>query len=155
MCPPGYGVRRHGHGVVSVRSCPVGDATARARRERAVLGLSESAAGECSGDIDINTISLQVARRSGFKVTDMDTRAQLRQYIAENLLFSETGYGYDDQASFLEQGILDSMGVMELVHFVEEAFGVKVADDDLTPDNFDSVERLAQYVERHQLSLTA
>jgi acyl carrier protein len=85
----------------------------------------------------------------------MDTRAQIRQYIAENILFSETGYGHDDQVSFLEQGILDSMGVMELVHFVEEAFGVKVADDDLTPDNFDSVERLAQYVERHRLSLTA
>jgi acyl carrier protein len=85
----------------------------------------------------------------------MDTRAQIRQYIAENLLFSETGYEYDDQASFLEQGILDSMGVMELVHFVEEAFGVKVADDDLTPDNFDSVERLAEYVERNRLSLSA
>jgi acyl carrier protein len=85
----------------------------------------------------------------------MDTRAQIRQYIAENLLFSETGYEYDDNASFLEQGILDSMGVMELVHFVEEAFGVKVADDDLTPDNFDSVERLAAYVERNRLSLSA
>jgi acyl carrier protein len=85
----------------------------------------------------------------------MDIRAQIRQYIAENLLFSETGYEYDDQASFLEQGILDSMGVMELVHFVEEAFGVKVADDDLTPDNFDSVERLAEYVERNRLSLSA
>jgi acyl carrier protein len=47
------------------------------------------------------------------------------------------------------------MGVMELVHFVEEAFGVKVADDDLTPDNFDSVERLAEYVERNRLSLSA
>jgi acyl carrier protein len=85
----------------------------------------------------------------------MDTRAQIRQYIAENLLFSEKGYEYDDNASFLEQGILDSMGVMELVHFVEEAFGVKVADDDLTPDNFDSVERLAAYVERNRLSLSA
>ena len=85
----------------------------------------------------------------------MDIRAQIRQYIAENLLFSETGYEYDDQASFLEQGILDSMGVMELVHFVEEAFGVKVADDDLTPDNFDSVERLAAYVESNRLSLSA
>ncbi|MBK1643614.1 acyl carrier protein [Thiocapsa imhoffii] len=79
----------------------------------------------------------------------MDTRVQIRQFIAENLLFSETGYPHEDDASFLEQGILDSMGVMELVHFVEEAFGVKVGDDDLTPENFDSVDLLARYVERH------
>jgi acyl carrier protein len=80
----------------------------------------------------------------------VDTKAQLRQYIAEVLLFSESGYEYDDNASFLEQGILDSMGVMELVYFVEETFGVKVADKDLTPENFDSVERLADYVSRNR-----
>lgn len=85
----------------------------------------------------------------------MDTRARIRRYIAENLLFSENGFEYYDHASFLEQGILDSMGVMELVYFVEETFQVKVADDDLTPENFDSVERLADYVERTRSSVTA
>jgi acyl carrier protein len=90
---------------------------------------------------DLNIRSLQV-----------DTKAQIRQYLAEVLLFSDSGYEYDDNASFLEQGILDSMGVMELVYFVEETFGVKVADQDLTPENFDSVERLADYVSRNRLS---
>lgn len=75
-----------------------------------------------------------------------DSKAKLRQYIAHNLLFSDDGFTYDDDASLLEAGIVDSLGVMELVLFVEEAFGVKVEDQDVTPDNFDSINKLADYV---------
>jgi acyl carrier protein len=73
---------------------------------------------------------------------------QIRNYIAENLLFSSNGYHYSDDTSFLEEGIVDSQGVMELVSFVEEAFGVAVDDMDIIPDNFDSVSKLADYVRR-------
>lgn len=78
----------------------------------------------------------------------MDIKAQIRQYIAKNLLFSDNGFAYNDDASFLEEGIVDSLGVMELVLFIEEKFGVKVNDEDLTPDNFDSITKLDNYIQR-------
>jgi acyl carrier protein len=72
----------------------------------------------------------------------------IRIYIAENLLFSDNGYPYADDASFLEEGIVDSMGIMEVVAFVEETFGLAVEDQELVPDNFDSVSKLAAYIRR-------
>ena len=70
----------------------------------------------------------------------------IRTYIAENMLFSGNGYPYSDSTSFLEEGIVDSMGIMELVMFVEENFSITVEDEELVPDNFDSVSRLSAYV---------
>lgn len=72
----------------------------------------------------------------------------VRQYIAQNILFSNNGYPYADDASFLDEGIIDSMNVLELVAFVEEKFGITVQDQDIVPDNFDSVGKLAAYVRR-------
>jgi len=71
----------------------------------------------------------------------------VRNHIAQNILFSKT-YPHSDDASFLEEGIIDSMNVMELIMFVEEKFGVEVADDEIVPDNFDSVARIAAFVRR-------
>jgi acyl carrier protein len=76
----------------------------------------------------------------------METEAQIRQYVAQNLLFSDNGFEYDDDDSFLQEGIIDSVGVLELVLFVEETFGVTVDDQEITPDNFDSVTKLASYI---------
>jgi acyl carrier protein len=70
----------------------------------------------------------------------------IRSYIAENILFSGNGYPYSDDASFLEEGIIDSMGIMELVMFVGDTFRITVEDEELVPDNFDSVSRLASYI---------
>ncbi len=80
----------------------------------------------------------------------MEIETKIKDYIAKNLLFSDDGYGYPDDASFLEEGIVDSQGVMELVMFVEDEFGVTVDDEDITPDNFDSVSLLAAYIRRKQ-----
>ena len=76
-----------------------------------------------------------------------DIKESIRAYIAENILFSDNGYPYADDASFLEEGIVDSMGIMELVMFVDERFGVTVEDEELVPDNFDSVSKLAAYIQ--------
>ncbi len=70
----------------------------------------------------------------------------IRKYIAENILFSGNGYPYPDNTSFLDEGIIDSMNVLELIMFVEEKFGVTVADQDIVPDNFDSVTQLADFI---------
>ena len=72
----------------------------------------------------------------------------IRTYIAKNILFSGNGYPYLDDASFLNEGIVDSMNMLELVMFVEEQFDVHVEDQDIVPDNFDSVSKLATYVRR-------
>jgi acyl carrier protein len=77
----------------------------------------------------------------------MTIESSIKEFIAKNLLFSDGGFLYSDTASFLEEGIVDSVGVMELVSFVEESFGIMVDDLDVTPDNFDSVEKLSTYIQ--------
>ncbi len=85
----------------------------------------------------------------------MDTiLTQIRQYLAENILFEKT-YPYPDKTSFLEAGIVDSMNVLELVSFVEDNFGISVPDEDIIPENFDSVHNMAQYVARVLPALVA
>jgi len=70
----------------------------------------------------------------------------LRDFIAENILFTSKGYPHSDEMSFLENGIIDSMSVMDLVLQVEERYQIKISDHELTPENFDSVEKLANYI---------
>lgn len=77
-----------------------------------------------------------------------ETRRRVRQYILENLMFSDDPSQLPDDASLLDRGIIDSTGVLEVVMFIEESFGVKVHDGDLLPENFDSVARIADFVAR-------
>ena len=72
----------------------------------------------------------------------------IRKFIVDTFLFGEGGDRFTDDDSLLEQGIIDSTGVLELVAFMSETFGISVEDDELIADNFDSVNRLSAYVER-------
>lgn len=72
---------------------------------------------------------------------------QIRNYIVVNLMFGEATIEFDDDSSLLELGIVDSVGVMELVLFVEETFGLDIADDEIVPDNFDSISQLSSYIQ--------
>ena len=78
----------------------------------------------------------------------MTIEEQIREYVVDNFLFSEDGYHLPEDASFLEEGIVDSTGVLELVMFVEETFNITVEDDEILPENFDSVSQLASYIRR-------
>ena len=78
----------------------------------------------------------------------------IRDFVARSLLYSETGFTYADDASFLQEGIIDSLGVMELVEFVQRAFGVKVDQQEVTTAHFDSVTRLSTFV-RQKLAGTS
>ena len=80
----------------------------------------------------------------------MSAAVQVRQYILENFLFStDTSLlGLDD--SFLARGLIDSTGMLEVLLFLEESFGIKVADHQMVPDNLDSVNRIAAFIERKQ-----
>lgn len=78
----------------------------------------------------------------------MTIEEQIRLYIANNFLFSDDGYELAEGASFLEEGVVDSTGVLELVMFVEETFDITVEDEEIVPENLDSVSQLAAYVRR-------
>ncbi len=78
----------------------------------------------------------------------MEIREQVRKFIAENILFSDSGFPYDDDTSFLQSGVVDSTGVMELVTYVEKEFGVTVGPQEIVPDNFDSVNNLVGFLQR-------
>lgn len=77
---------------------------------------------------------------------------KVRQFIADSILFSNNGYPYPDEVSFLENGIIDSMNIMEIVMYAEDTFGIKVQDDEIVPANFDSVQALANYVRSKQVA---
>jgi acyl carrier protein len=74
----------------------------------------------------------------------------IRDFIASRLLYSSEGFTYADNTPLLREGIIDSLGVVELVEFVQTTFGIQVAQQEVRPDNFDSVEKLAAFVRRKQ-----
>lgn len=76
----------------------------------------------------------------------MSIESQVRSHILGDFMFTDDESKLRDTDSFLEEGIVDSTGVLELVMFVEEKFGIEVDDEDIVPENFDSVEQLAHYV---------
>jgi acyl carrier protein len=71
---------------------------------------------------------------------------QIAAFIASKILFSKNGYTHPYEASFLEEGIVDSTSILELVLFTEKTYDVSVDDSEITPDNFDSVKKLADFV---------
>ena len=77
-------------------------------------------------------------------------QTKIRDYLTKNILFVDSGFEYSDDDSFLEQGIIDSVGVMELVLFVEDSFNLVVDDHEVTPENFDSVNKLAYFIQGKQ-----
>jgi acyl carrier protein len=77
----------------------------------------------------------------------MSLKDELRQFIAESFMYGKPYEGFADDDSFLERGIIDSTGVMEIVAFLENRYAIKLLDQDLIPENLDSVNRLARFVE--------
>ena len=76
-----------------------------------------------------------------------ELKAQIRDFIIENFLFGNAN-GLKDDTSFLEEGIIDSTGVLELVTFLEENFEIQVEDEELIPENLDSIDNVTGYLER-------
>ncbi len=70
---------------------------------------------------------------------------KIRAFVIENYLFGEEGKLENDD-SFLETGIIDSTGVLELVRFLEATFAIKVSDEELIPDNLDSINKIVAFL---------
>jgi acyl carrier protein len=84
-----------------------------------------------------------------------DITEQLREFITENFLFGQkVAIGDDD--SFLDQGIIDSTGVLELVTFIEDKYQITIDDSELVPDNLDSIQKLLRFIQsKRELCTTA
>lgn len=78
----------------------------------------------------------------------MSIRDKIRSYVLDTYLFTDDESALADDDSFLDKGIIDSTGVLELVMFLQEEIGVEVEDEELVPENLDSVERLVAFVQR-------
>lgn len=78
----------------------------------------------------------------------MDIAKEIRQFIRENFLAPRNKEEIGDDESFLATGVIDSTGVLELVTFLEETYGIKVRDEDLVPENLDSINQISAYLER-------
>jgi len=72
---------------------------------------------------------------------------RIRGFILENFLFNDKSRTIGDDESFLESGIIDSTGVIEVVAWIEENYNFSVDDEDLVPEKFDSVGNLAKYID--------
>lgn len=75
---------------------------------------------------------------------------ELRQFIVDNFLFGDESerFAFSDDDSFQERGIVDSTGILELVCHLEEKYAVDVTDDELVPENLDSLSKIAGYIHR-------
>lgn len=93
---------------------------------------------------------MELALRKQTDLDDQGLENKIRDFITRNLLFSEDPYPLPNEASFLQNGVIDSLGVVELVTFAGQEFGIQVGPTEITPENFDSVTRLAAYIRRKE-----
>lgn len=77
----------------------------------------------------------------------MSFETEIRNFVVESFLFGEEE-GLSDDTSFLKQGIIDSTGVMQLVSFIQDQYQLTVDDEDLTPENLDSIRKISAFIER-------
>jgi acyl carrier protein len=78
----------------------------------------------------------------------MSVHHEIRQFIIDNFLMGQDSNDLKDDSSFLEEGVIDSTGVLELVGFLEENYNIKVEDEELIPENLDSIKNIRAYIER-------
>lgn len=84
----------------------------------------------------------------------MGIEEELRIFVIDNFLFGQAG-DFSNNDSFLENGLIDSMGILTLTEFVKEKYAIVIEDEELVPENWDSVHRIAQFVESKLRSKTS
>lgn len=76
----------------------------------------------------------------------MDTKGMIRQYIVTELIKDKKQANLKDSDSLIESGIVDSLGIMKLIGFLEDKISIQITDDELVPENFSSVDSIAALV---------
>jgi acyl carrier protein len=75
-------------------------------------------------------------------------KTEIRAFIIENFLFGDEGYALSDEMSLIDNDLVDSTGILELVSFLEERFSIVMADADIVPANLDSLNRISSFIEQ-------
>jgi acyl carrier protein len=78
----------------------------------------------------------------------LEIKTQVRDFILENFMMGRDPEELKDSGSLLAMNIIDSTGVLELVGFLEETFGITIEDDELIPENLDSLDKIETYIKR-------
>lgn len=79
-----------------------------------------------------------------------ETKEKIRKFILTNFMVPPDARNFADSDSFLKKGVIDSMGVVELLNFVKREFGIEVKGSEIVPANFDTLESLCRFVEKKQ-----
>jgi acyl carrier protein len=84
----------------------------------------------------------------------MTVESSIRSYVLENYLFTDDQSELNSDDSFLEKGIIDSTGVLEIILFLEEEFAVNVSPQEMVPENLDSVTNIVKFIEKKTQATT-
>jgi acyl carrier protein len=82
-------------------------------------------------------------------------RGRVRQFLEENFLYMRPNFVLSDDDRLLERGVVDSMGVAEMVTFIEDEFGIKTSDDDISEANLGSLRAIGRFVSQKQATIAA
>ena len=75
-----------------------------------------------------------------------EIQKRVHEYVVESFLFGEDDELSSDDQSFLDSGLIDSTGILELIHFVEDSFEIEIEDEEMIPENLDSIARVTAFV---------
>lgn len=88
---------------------------------------------------------LLVRNQEGIVMTE-DVKMKVKEYLLDNFLMGEEEEEIEDNSSFLDMGIIDSTGILELVSFLEKTFDLEITDQEMVPENLDSLESIEKFV---------
>jgi len=80
----------------------------------------------------------------------MSTEDKIRGYILENFLFTDDQSALSNSDSFLEKGLVDSTGILEIITFIEDDFNLSIDDEEMVPENLDSVDNIIAFITKKQ-----
>ncbi len=80
----------------------------------------------------------------------MKLEAQIKAYLSEHLIYVDYADEWDNDTSLLGEGLIDSIGIVDLLSYIQTEFGIRVEQHEITPEHFDSINRLAAFVRRKQ-----
>lgn len=98
---------------------------------------------------------MQATQHNSAALVAQQSKSQLRAYITDNFMMGSHNAPMLDTDSFLENHVVDSTGFLELVTYLEERYGFAVQDDEMVPENLDSLNNIAAYIERKLEALAA
>ena len=90
----------------------------------------------------------QEAKMADTDVKQGNVKTKLKEFLITNFLFSDEGIQFNDDDSFLEKGIIDSTGILELIEYLEDTYTITIEDDELIPENLDSINQVEAFITR-------